>query len=261
MGLTIKQYIDFHKLFSKRRGTRGSFLCELSDYGQFEFDSKNYQGTFMMVVEDTKTSILEVVNWSNQFAIKIEETKLWAQIVDETPDVGLRLSLMTEIVYPIAFYTLSFPAAIKGKIVFGAERMFRDTFDIRQKNNKEWEDHQLLERNIDLLIPSVKIIGARSEYNKLVQAVREIDGEEFRRATDNYRNRANHQITPYLEIGERLVFKKFADNESKGYSFGIEKALKLNELIDPLIGQHQRCRKAIDNFWALCECIHQRWIA
>lgn len=259
MGLTTKQYIELHKKFRKRRSSRKSVLCELLDYSQFEFPSNSYQASFLMVVEDTKTSILEVLNWSNQFAITVEVTALWAQIVDEMNDVDLRLSLMTEIVAPIAFYALSFPAAIRGKIVFGVERMFRDTFDIKKKNNKKWEDHQLLESNTDLLIPSVEIIGARSEYNKLVQAVAEIDAEDFRKVTDNYRNRANHQITPCLEIGERLVFQEFADKKSKGYSFGIEKSLKLSDLIDPLIEQQQRCRTATDNLWTLCGCLHKHW--
>ena len=155
---------------------------------------------------------------------------------------------------------MSFPAAIRGKIIFVCGKAIRDSFHIRKPNSKPLADHELTERAFtDRLVPSEKIQGLKDELALLIERLSAIDGDTFRQATLNYRNRANHQTTPYLEIGERFAFAPIAEDGVKGFTFGVEKAITIADLIAPLEVQHNYCRDAVKALWSVILGLKMAW--
>lgn len=159
--------------------------------------------------------------------------------------------MLFEIMSPIIFMTLSFPSAIQGKIVFTSARALRDLFDIKKKNGKPIEDHELTARTFNEIVENVSHARIKGTALDLIEQLTKIDDEEFRQSTGNYRNRANHQITPYIEYGERLSFARLSGDGFEGFSFGIEQALKLAGLVQPIKLQHRACCEVFAKFWSL----------
>ncbi len=100
----------------------------------------------------------------------------------------------------------------------------------------------------------------RDDLRCLLRKLAGIDGKSFRQLTLNYRNRANHQITPYLEIGERFAFASMEEDGIEGFTLGVEKAISMSDLVTPLKEQHSQCCEAVKALWQIILRFQVGWV-
>ncbi|MBK8467284.1 MAG: hypothetical protein IPL32_15810 [Chloracidobacterium sp.] len=259
MGLTKKQYIELHSHFFELRGEQGRDLCEILDYDEYEdITTGQFAGPYMRVVSDAQAGVNELLNWINHFARTISDIEAWTQVLNEIRDKDERFSTLFEVVSPVAFMTMSFPAAIRGKLVFTSARAIRDLFNLKKSKGKVIFDHELSEKRLSQLALEVPEPSIKDPLGRFISKLEQIDGDEFRQVTMNYRNRANHQIAPNIEYGERLVFAPLSGKGFEGFSFGVEHAIRLCDLIEPLKQQHSECCLVYKAFWDVVIAIN-RW--
>lgn len=259
MGLTKKQYVELHTHFFELRGAHGRELCEILDYDDYkDITTGQYAGPYMRVVSDAQAGVNELLNCINHFARTISDIEAWTQVLNEIRDKDERFSTLFEIVSPVAFMTMSFPAAIRDKLVFTSMRAIRDLFNLKKPNGKVIFDHELSQQRLIQLARDVPEPSIKDPLDRFISKLEQIDGAEFRRVTMNYRNRANHQIAPNIEYGERLVFAPLAGKGFEGFSFGVEHAIRLSDLIEPLKRQHSECCVVYKAIWDVVIAIN-RW--
>lgn len=260
MGLLDDRYLELHRRFLHHRRFKAIRRCQILDYAVFEdLPDVSYPGPRMRVLTDASSGVNELLNSINHFSVAISDLDAWAKVLNEIDVEEDRFSALFEIITPVAFLTLSFPAAIRGKIVFVVARMIRDTFYLRAHNGEHIGDHELTERRLASVVQKMENGELRVLAERLSEAITEIDGENYRAATNNYRNRANHQITPNLEIGERFAFAPMSGEGIEGFSFGVERSLKLEQLLGPLVEQHESCRHVCHNFLEVLTAFRSHW--
>lgn len=260
MGLSEARYLELHKQFLAARRSKTELAGKILDYKTYEDQEDSpYSGFQMRTVEDAKTGVNELLNWINHFAAIIENYAAWAEVLEESQDEQERFSTLFEIISPISFLALSFPAAIRGKFVYVCARMIRDTFNVKKGVNNFLDDHLLNEKRLISLVRAIADSTLRSEIESSIQTLTEIDGKSFRETTSNYRNRANHGIAPYIEIGERMAFAPMSGTGFEGFTFGVEKAIRLNTLMEPLVEQHANCTNSMKAFLPVLMSFRERW--
>ena len=259
MGLSESRYIELQKQFlAVRRSKTNPY--KILDYEIYEDrDESPYSGLRLQAVEEANSGVNELLNWINHFASIVEDFAAWTEVLEASIDEQERFSTLFEIISPISFLALGFPAAIRGKFVFVCARMIRDTFKVKKRDNSFLDDHLLNEKKLNEIVKSVTDPPLSIAIQSFVQTLSEIDGKSFRDTTSNYRNRANHGITPYIEIGERMAFAPMPGKAVEGFTFGVEKAIKLNALIDPLIEQHANCSSSMKAFLPVVVNFRKLW--
>jgi hypothetical protein len=249
VGLSKEQYLLVHQRFFDLKMAPGREFCEILDYAAYVDEDRRFHGSWLRVSSECETGVNELLNWINHFAKTISDVEVWTQVLDEHDDEETRLSINFEIVAPIAFMTLSFPAAIHGKLVFILARALRDLFKIKRPNGKSFDDRDL---NLGTLRQISKQVTNHAVNNSLETFLKEltgINGEDFRSATLNYRNRANHQIAPGIEFGERFTFTPLIGDGFEGLEIGVEYPIRLRDLIGSLKHQHEVCCRTYKTFW------------
>ncbi len=132
MGLSINRFLELQRAYLETRRSTDTPVCQFLEFDDFKLSNEaKYPGSRMRVVEDAKTGIDEILNWTNHFALSIADFRAWSEVLASARDREERFSILVEIISPIAFQTLSFPAAIRGKIVFVCSKAIRDTYNLR----------------------------------------------------------------------------------------------------------------------------------
>ncbi len=262
MGLSEQRYIEVHQRFLEARRCENALWSETLDYRAYNDPGNDpYPGFRMRMVEESKSGVRELLNWINHFGRVIEDYSAWSEVLAPIENEQERLSILFEIVSPVSFLALSFPAAIRGKFVFVCGRMIRDTFRIKGKNGKSIEDHHLNENVLSTLVARIPDPTIRSTVDSFTATLTEIDGKAFRETTNNYRNRANHGITPNIEIGQMMAFGSMSGEGFEGFTFGVERAIKIDTLIQPLVEQHRNCMIASEAFIPVIAKFRENWRA
>lgn len=251
MGLSKEQYLFVHQRFFDLKMEPGREFCEILDYAEYVDEDRGFRGSWLRVSSECESGVNELLNWINHFAKSISDVEVWTQVLDEHDDEGTRLPINFEIIAPIAFMTLSFPAAIHGKLVFTLARALRDLFKIKRPNGKSFDDRDLNLTTLRQISKQVTNQAVNNSLETFLKELTEINGEDFRSATLNYRNRANHQIAPGIEFGERFTFTPLIGDGFEGFEFGVEYPIRLSDLIGSLKRQHDASCRAFRAFWDL----------
>jgi hypothetical protein len=58
-----------------------------------------------------------------------------------------------------------------------------------------------------------------------------------------------------------MAFGSMSGQGFEGFTFGVERAIKISGLIEPLVEQHVNCIKTFRAFWPVIEVFRQHWKA
>lgn len=189
----------------------------------------------------------ELVNTFNKYAFWVERLGIWENILcgySEDDALVLRFEFTT-----LPFdYCLSAPYKFKSRIAFCATQLCytKGLYDKLLSMEDIRGDDQIA---INTLSEVAKHWPSGQE---LVKALREVDAQQYRDATDNYRNKSQHRHPQCLDIGlTTSVVRSFRPGYSVSYSFGESAPLTTSNMLPVLVVEADRMRAAFLAYRAL----------
>lgn len=192
---------------------------------------------------------ITIINLYNQFVSNLNKLYVFDKIIKTYPqevDYDLR-SEFTEILLD---HCLHKPNEYKNRIIFCATHI---SHEANLMCNKYKQNDLPDDKNINF-----KEFKKRSQYwtasKDLSLLLKQIGNDtNFSKQTDDYRNKSQHRVPPYLEYGDSQFLVKHKDGEKVGYVFGACQPLRTGDMLPLLIKQGQVMRKSFFQYWNLIE--------
>lgn len=191
----------------------------------------------------------EFVNIFNIYALQIGRLTLWEEVFRSYAPTEI-LELRLEFTKLPLDYCLSAPYKFKSRIVFGATELCY-TKGLADKLISKKDVRAADKINMDALIKVVRhwVSGA-----ELVKALGDVDAENYRKTTGNYRNKSQHRHPPGLDFGLMAsVGRSFPPDCIVSYSFGELPPLATNNVLSVLVAESDRMKTAFLAYRALIE--------
>lgn len=208
-------------------------------------------GQWMPYIEMLGEFATTLANEINHLGIFIQHLRAWAKVFESCTE-DERHELLFELVYPLAFTALHYPAMISSRFSFSITHLCHQA----GRGTPGWVDD--LEDDGKLGFKTAKReLAAWKEGAKVLDALGKISQKDFEASTLNYRNKVEHRIPPRIEIGlsqfvTRTRVKAEADaTPSVQYGFGYSEPLKIEKVADLLQAEHEAARIAFEAFQGL----------
>lgn len=191
----------------------------------------------------------ELVNALNQYALWVERVGLWEEVLrgyseDEVLELRLEFTAL-----PLD-YCLSAPYKFKSRVAFCATQLCYTKGVAEKLVSKECVRP---DDKIDMSALS-SVANHWSSGSKLIAALRDVDAQQYREATANYRNKAQHRHPQRLDYGHTAnVERSFLPGDAVSYSFGEFPPLATSDALPVLVAETDRMRTAFFAYRALVE--------
>jgi len=191
----------------------------------------------------------ELVNAFNQYALWVERVGLWEEVLRGYPEdevLELRLEFTT---LPLD-YCLSAPYKFKSRVTFCATQLCYTKGVAEKLVSKECVR---TDEKIDMSA-LVSVANHWSSGSKLITALRDVDAQQYRESTANYRHRTQHRHPQRLDYGYTAnVERSFPPGYAVSYSFGESPPLATSDVLPVLAAEADRMRTAFFAYRALVE--------
>ena len=182
----------------------------------------------------------ELVNSHNHFVLWLNRLAAWERIIGGYSEDDA-YSLTFEFVEMPLDYCLHFPYRFKQRITFCATQLcYVAGIHARLLAGGAIDNDQ----NVQLA--SLKTVAGHWQAGPpLVEAIERLDGEGFRRATGNYRNKAQHRFPPRLAFGEvTYVERSFPAGHIVSYSMNVAHPIRVGDVLPALAEEAAFARAA-----------------
>ena len=191
----------------------------------------------------------ELANSYNQFALWLDKIDVWEQVLrnySEDEVLELRMEFTT---IPLD-YCLTAPYKFKSQIAFCATQLCYTQGIERKLISKEsvLSDDKI---NVNALAAVAKYWNAGKS---LVAALQEIDAQQYRELTANYRNRTQHRHPQRLDHGHTAnVERSFPQGSLVSYTFGETLPLATGDVLPILVAEAARLKAAFMKYRMLVD--------
>lgn len=190
----------------------------------------------MQEVDSTR----ELLNTIHQFSTSLNKLTLWNEIISKYGDMEQKIDLYHEFINHLVYYCLHQPYEFKSRLIFLATQLCYTEGLGKQliKRNEIEGDEEI---NINSL---KKVVKHWQKGQILLEAIKKIDGKDFREKTKDYRRRSQHRVPPQIDHGIKVKWvRSFPESDPKSnricYALGQESPLEIVELIPPLVSELQ----------------------
>ena len=246
--LNREQYLNFHTDYYTRLENSTASENRYLPYDVYHVPAETVMGPQWLIFHQLAENLIrELLNANNQFFTNIRKLSIWVDILNECPD-ELRNDLIFEIISPLGSYVIGTPYIIKQRYIYTAVMLSHQT---QMLQNTDIRDSSLNERNININI----VRRYRDSFESMpafIDALNQIDDDDYTNATVNYRNLYHHRIPPRIEVGLGMTFNRFRNPDgSVYYGLGGMQPLRLTEILPALYEQHQACLDTFSSIWPL----------
>jgi len=226
----------------------------------------------------------ELINAINAWNHRLRSWSAWNRVLTSIGDEADRWEVRSEFVEPLVFFCLHQPASTRDRLIRFATQVvhvgnlrviagYRDVlaedakvFKRLQQNHKK--PHAVFLRRDEAEAQFRERSGEWAAAGALLADVLQLDAEDYRDATGDWRNRAAHGIPQHFEFGEvervtrevrfarakvdvprGVEFKDDRTRKSVSYVFGGYDALKLDDVLKANQSQFHVAMRAV----AACE--------
>lgn len=191
----------------------------------------------------------ELVNSHNHFVVWLNRLAAWDRIISDH-DAEAASSLLFEFVELPLDYCLHYPYRYKQRLIYCATQLcYVAGFSTgRLRRDVVREDHKI---TIDALreVAPIWLAG-----EPLVAAIARLDDDEFRRATREYRRKAQHRFPPRIGVGDlAYVERTFPTEEGVSHTLGIEHPIQIGDVLPVLVNEAGRSAAAFRAYRALVD--------
>ncbi len=191
----------------------------------------------------------ELVNTLNEYAHWLNRVDLWEYVLRDYPE-DEALELRFEFTTLPLDYCLHAPYRFKSRVTFCATQLcYTKGIAARLITKKSVRPDEKIDLRSLVAVADHWCAGP-----KLVEALKQVDGEQYRQSTFNYRNKAQHRHPQRLDYGHTAdVVRSFPPSSSVSYSFGESPPLATNDVLPVLVAEAERMRTAFSAYRALVE--------
>ncbi len=189
----------------------------------------------------------EIANSINQIRMLTTSLEAWDRHLASKDDDKQRLSLIVEFIDPPATVALNLPYVIRSRFIYSIAHLCHQA---NQTVNPKWKDDLRLDSEIKFKDADIHGRDWRS-YNRLKLNLEKIEGEQYRKETQDFRNKYNHRYSPKIEIGLTELVTRVRVSGRFTYAFGYAEPLKLQNVVAILKQQHKACCVAFSSYQIL----------
>lgn len=190
----------------------------------------------------------ELVNAFNTYAFWADRLSLWEEVLCDYARDDI-LKLRWEFTMLPFDYCLSFPHRFRSRIIFYATQLcFTKGLSDKLISQKEVSSDD----NI-YLKTLTKVAKHWHSGSGLVKALEEVDGEQYREATRNYRNKSQHRHPQCLDFGQIASITRSFSQDSISYFFSESPPLATSDALPVLIMEADRMKAAFLAYRALVD--------
>lgn len=203
--------------------------------GQFlPYDYSSQCGDLIYSLQEQEFT-RELLNAINQLSSRLNQLLLWEEVIPKYEDEW-QLELRMEFTALPIYYCLHQPYEFRSRLIFAATQLcYTRGIDCKLLTKADVCDQDHI--NYASLDRVAKHWAAGSV---LMDAIRNLNGREFREQTRNYRNRSQHAVPPGVDYGHTNVIERtFPPAARVAYSFGEAAPLATVELIPQLKNELQ----------------------
>jgi hypothetical protein len=236
--LTTEAYAKLHTLF----GANDTHLA-LPFLG-YEYPTSQTDFIYQWQEDDFTR---ELVNAFNQYAYWLTRLVLWERVLKDYSDENAE-ALRYEFTKLPLDHCLHFPYRFRSKLTFCATQLCYTKAIAAKTLSKALvkSDERI---NLETL---VAVVQDWKSGPLLVEALKAIDGESFRQATFNYRNKAQHRHAQRLDYGHVAnIVRSFPESSLVSYSFGQLPPILAGDVLPVLVAEGERLKAGFNAFRAL----------
>lgn len=250
-SLLISAYTNFRENFDNTK------LCvnfmpydwlELPSTFNFECELDHHRLIYCQIVEEAARDLANEINHLINLVGKLEAWEVTLQQYDKNK----QNNILHEFVRDIATIAITLPYTLKSRFYFSAAHLSHQANSTRALNN--WADNFETLPEDDKIGQEVSCAISKNwrSWKKLNAALNKVDAGDFRKQTDNFRNKHTHRLMPRVKIGlSQIVERKKSDKGNIIYGIGGSKPIDLKNVTLALSFQCQNLSKCYQHFQAL----------
>lgn len=223
------------------------------------------------------SEVQESINSLNAWGVRLHEWSAWNEVIDSYEEETDRWDILHHFLEPLVFFCMLQPSSFADRLAITAENL------LHQANRKACpeEPDKLVQddlpgrplRRSDRRKQLGRLGRRWAKFEDFERALRLLDGDEYTRLTNNYRNLAAHSFSPRLLLGQirrsiRSIVPfsemvKQADGthvqvdhptkKSVSYAMTCEDPLSLPMVHNANLAEYQRAKKAMTSLTDLIE--------
>ncbi len=238
--LAVGAYTKLHELIESRQ--------EPPPVQFLGYDFADGQPDFIYDLQESDFT-RELVNTFNEYAYWLHRVSLWDEVLRTYPEAD-RLELQYEFTTLPLDYCLHAPYKFRSQVAFCATQLCYTKAIAAKLVTKD-----SVQPDEKVTLGSLIAVAHHwSAGPKLVEALKQIDGENYRQATFNYRNRAQHRHPLPLHYGHTsAIVRSFPANAKVSYAFGESPPLTTSDVFPALAAEGERMRTVFVVYRSLVE--------
>ncbi|HMB56208.1 MAG TPA: hypothetical protein VKM35_03270 [Arenimonas sp.] len=191
----------------------------------------------------------ELVNTFNKYAYWLTRAQLWERILEDYSE-DEALEIRYEFTDLQLDWCLHFPYKFKSKIIFCATQLcYVKAIAGKLISRESVKGDDQITLGVLSEVATHWISGA-----VLIKALRDIDGEVFRDATDQYRNKAQHRNARRLDFGHiSNIVRSFPKGSVVRYGLGDSPPILTRDVLPALIAEAEKLRFAFNAYRELVD--------
>jgi hypothetical protein len=232
-------------------------LASPAPYPEF-INRDRYHAASIPAVWQTQGHLTSVANVVNSFWKHLHDVAAWANVFKTATDAD-KFNAVIEFVGPIADHCLGAPYSLKQMLIVSTCKISHQT---RRFSEKSSFSEKSLKRDEALNFKQAeKLASGFAGWPALRDALAQLDDDQYKTETNNYRRRLNHGFRPSIEYGNFLFVERTSSPDDRGsvYNFGSAPPLQLEKLVPALSRQYDAALRSYDRYFDLIKEQHQRW--
>lgn len=241
----IKVYCSYRNKLKNTRLESQNSRINFKDY--LIPKSKNIKNFNIFIFESMVSDYTrELINSINRFRLYIKSIKTWQSVLKEFNNHD-KSYIIIEFLIPLVDYCINRPYSIRNKFIFSLTHLLHQT---RILTDSKWVDGNLPNDQTINYNTLLKVANNFVHIDDFQSQLNNINNQDFRNFTSEYRSRSHHRFSRNIELGYSLSFKRKKENEKNVvYYFGGEPAISISELIQPILHQHFDLINSFNSYW------------
>ncbi len=199
---------------------------------------------FHMLEEHTR----EIANSVNEFNRYIVNLETWKNVI-QSLDNESKNEAIVEWIHPFATLAINIVYVIRSRFIYSIAHLCHQANRVKMCEN--WTDDFPIEEEVYFNVADEYCCSWRG-YKKLKLALEKIGNTEFKKKTNNFRDKYHHRYSLHFEIGDSEFVKRKIVNGKVTYGlFGSTKPIMLSSLVPVLEKQYEYCRAAYSRYQEL----------
>lgn len=197
-----------------------------------------------------RDQLREIANDLNHLSYRINQLHCWSQVL-ELYNENDKMGLLIEFVDPIAIVAYSQPSSLKGRFIYS---MSNTSHQANLITRSDWDESKLPDEHRIKFKDLEATSKHWSGFSGFSESFTNIDNEDWRRVTNEFRNRYNHRIAPRFEEGvTQPVRRNINKPDNVCYEFGYSSPLYISRTLSELRYQHLYARECFSYYSDILE--------